>query len=65
MNTIALQEAIKESGLKKTFLANKLGVSMPTFRSKVNGLTAMTYDEAVTMKLLLGMTETKFKEIFN
>ncbi len=64
MNVDKLKEAIKESGLKKTFLAKQLGLSDPTFRNKVNGTSAMTYDEAASLKSLLKLSDQEFHEIF-
>lgn len=64
MNIDKLKEAIKESGLKKAYLAQQLGLSAPTFRSKVNGLSAMTYDEVAKLKYLLKLSDKEFHEIF-
>ena len=53
MNMKLLEKKIKESGLKKGYIADKLGVSPQTFSSRLRGEIGWTVKEiAITCRLL-------------
>lgn len=60
----ALQSKIKDSGLKKTFIAEQLGLSYPGYLNKETGKTEFMASEIVTMSQLLHMSEDETKGIF-
>ena len=52
-NTSLLKQRIEESGLRRGFLAEKLGISIESFRRKVNGETQFLSEEIVALTRLL------------
>lgn len=48
-----LNELIKESGLKKRFIAEKLGVNLNTITSWVKGTTNPNIDQLIKLKEIL------------
>ena len=59
-----LKEAIKESGLKKVFIAEKLGISYQGYQKKENGKSDFLANEVSIMKDLLHLTNKEVAEIF-
>jgi DNA-binding XRE family transcriptional regulator len=58
-----LKEAIKESGLKKVFIAEKLGISYQGYQKKENGKSDFLANEVSIMKDLLHLTNKEVAEI--
>jgi DNA-binding XRE family transcriptional regulator len=59
-----LKEAIKESGLKKVFIAEKLGITYQGYQKKENGKSDFLANEVSIMKDLLHLTNKEVAEIF-
>jgi len=49
-----LSEIIKESGLKKGYIANKLGISVPTLQRYIEGINYPNAEIAHKLSNLLG-----------
>ena len=66
VDTQYLEELISSSGLKKTYLAEKLGISIQTLRNKLKGNSDFTMREVNVLCLELNITKFSDKEkIFN
>lgn len=66
VDTQYLEKLILESGIKKTYLAEKLGISIQTLRLKILGKAIFTICEANIICEELGITKLSEKEkIFN
>lgn len=63
-NSEWLETRIKNSGFKKQFIAEKLGISLNSLNNKISGRTLFTAQEAVGLKMLIGITEDQFDLIF-
>ena len=63
-DTNALQSKITDSGLKKTFIAEKLGLTYPGYQNKETGKTEFTGSEIATMRQLLNLSEDETTKIF-
>lgn len=63
-NNELLSSKIQESGLKKEFIAKKMGMCLTTLNNKISGRTAVLVTEAFVLKDLLRLEEEEFKEIF-
>ena len=61
-DTVALNEAIKISGLKKGFIAEKLGISRFAFQKKETNVTQFKVGEIDVLCKLLGITSLKEKD---
>ena len=59
-----LKEAIKASGLKKTFIAEKLNVSYQGYLKKENGQSYFTSRDISILKDLLRLSNKEVSEIF-
>jgi plasmid maintenance system antidote protein VapI len=59
-----LKDAVSASGLKKGFIAQKMGVSSHTLRNKLTGSTDFTADEIVVMSRLLSLSDDQTRKIF-
>jgi len=59
-----LKEVIKASGLKKTFIAEKLNVSYQGYLKKENGQSYFTSKDISILKDLLRLTNKEVSEIF-
>lgn len=55
VNTTDLLAMINTSGLKKTFIAKELGISVPSLWRKVRGITEFKPSEIVKLCNLLGI----------
>jgi hypothetical protein len=65
-NTQYLEELIKDSGKKKSYLADKIGCSRQYFRMKIRNEAEFTVNEANILCAELGVTKLSEKEkIFN
>lgn len=60
----ALQSKITDSGLKKTFIAEQLGISYPGYLNKETGKTEFVASEIPIMRKLLNLTDSETRKIF-
>ncbi len=64
-NTVLLKQLIKASGLKLSFIAEKLGISRQALSKKINGLVQFTGPEIKIMCELLKLrTWAKIQPVF-
>jgi putative transcriptional regulator len=63
-DTARLKDIIAKSGLKKTFIADKLGISYQGYCNKENGKSEFLQSEIVTMKSILNLSNKDISEIF-
>lgn len=59
-----LEERIQDSGLKKEFIAQKLGMSLNSLNNKISGRTSFLIGEAFKLKEILNIDEDVFNDIF-
>lgn len=59
-----LKDAVEKSGLKKTFIADKLGLSYQGYLKKENGKSEFMAKEISVMKDLLRLSNKEVSEIF-
>lgn len=64
MRADILDNAVKRSGLKNIFIAEKLGISLRAWDYKRNGIKEFKVSEACTVKELLNLSDSEFKDIF-
>lgn len=64
INTVLLKKKIDESGLKVTFIIEKLGLSPNGFYKKLNGVTPFRVAEIYVICDLLKLTEEERQAIF-
>lgn len=66
VDTLYLEKIISESGIKKSYLAEQLGISIQTLRLKITGKSDFTIREVNILCKELGITDLSEKEkIFN
>lgn len=63
-DTARLQEKIRGSGLKKGFIAERLGITYVGFRKKETGQNEFNVSEVATLKSLLNLSNKEVTEIF-
>ena len=63
-NTSMLQKAISDSGLKRKFIAEQLGLSYQGFLDKIRGKTEFVGSEIIRMKDLLRIDDKAVNDIF-
>lgn len=63
-NTELLVKKINESGLKVSFIAEKLGLTYQGFMNKVNNKTEFKATEVAALQQLLHLTNEEVQEIF-
>lgn len=59
-----LVEVVEKSGLKKSFIAEKLGITYQGYLNKEKGKSDFTSKEISVMRDLLHMTNKEVMEIF-
>lgn len=57
-------EAVKDSGLKKCYIALKLGMSYQSYLNRENGKSEFTASEMAQLKVLLNLSNKQVAEIF-
>ena len=62
VNTKRLQAAIDESGLKRGFIADKLGIPSPRLSEKLNGHVSTLPAELVQILRIIGYGDSDIKE---
>lgn len=60
----ALNDAIKESGIKSQKFADTLGITRQSFNNKRNGKTQFKLSETFVMGVLLGLNDEQKNAIF-
>lgn len=63
-NTAELERVITESGLRKNYICERLGISVQAFRLKVTNRCAFRQNEIAGLKKLLNLTEAQINDIF-
>ena len=63
-DTSKLNEAITESGITITAIANKIGISREGFYKKLNNETEFKASEISTLQKILALTNERRDEIF-
>ena len=64
MNYIELEMVIKDSGLKKSFIADKIGITRQNFYLKLNGERQFSQGEIMGLKEVLRLSDKQFMSIF-
>lgn len=64
VNTVALKDAINESGIKHTAIAEKAGVTRYTLYNKLNGSSDFTAREIKSIADTLHLTRDEVDRIF-
>ncbi len=64
MNNDLLKQVIKESGLKLTYLAKKVGITRQSLSMKVNGERKFDQGELIALKTNLHLSNEQFIAIF-
>lgn len=63
-NTFLLKAAISNSGLKLSYIAEKLGISTAGLRNKINNKTEFTASEITGLSALLNLNSAMRDQIF-
>lgn len=64
MNLLALENVIKDKGLKKSFVADKMGISRQAFYLKLNGEREFSHSDMMRLKTILALSDREFMSIF-
>ena len=64
LNSELLKNRINDSGLKKKFIAEQLGITYQGYYLKENGINEFTASEIQGVKKLLALTDKDVKAIF-
>ena len=64
MNYMELETAIKDSGIMKSRIADKIGISRQALYLKLNGEREFTQKEVFGLKQVLHLSDEKFLQIF-
>lgn len=59
-----LKDKVERSGLKKTFIASQLGLSLQGYLPKESGRREFTASEVGMLKQLLSLSDTEVRLIF-
>ncbi len=62
-DTETLNELIKNSGLKKEYIAEQLGISVPTLKRKINNEYEFKQSEITTLQKILKLSDKEVKKI--
>lgn len=63
-NLIVLKDKVKESGLKKSYIAERLGITRQSFSNKLNGVSDFKIEEMSNMCEVLDLSEEERDNIF-
>ena len=61
---VKLQEIVKNSGLKKSFIAEKMGITYQGYIKKESGKSQFLANEIAVLKDLLRLTNKEVTDIF-
>ena len=64
MNAEKFAQILREKGIKKSYIADKLGVTNGTLTAKISGKSDFTVSEMNTVSELLGLTNAEKIAIF-
>lgn len=64
MNFKLLESVINEKGIKKSFVADKIGISRQSFYLKLNGEREFSQKEIAGLRDVLGLSDKQFLSIF-
>jgi len=64
MNRSILESVIKEKGMKKYALADKIGISRSAFYAKIAGVTEFSNSEIQALKVNLNLSDKELMRIF-
>ena len=64
VNAEMLTEAIKDSGLKKASIIEKMGISYSSLQRKISGRTEFKASEIGILKEILGLDDASTRVIF-
>ena len=64
VNTDKLEQKIKESGYRKQYIAEQLGISIQALRMKITNVSEFLCSEATVLMKLLKLTPEETIEIF-
>ena len=64
MDLAELERIIKDKGLKKYVVADKIGTNRSSFYLKLNGEREFTQSEVKGLKEVLGLSDEQFMRIF-
>lgn len=62
---IYLEDIIQKSGMKKSFIAELLGISQASFTHMLNGHRKLSFDEAKKIALILNKTDVILDYLYN
>lgn len=63
-NTMLLNQCIEKKGVKKSFIAEQIGISPMSLRNKISGLTEFKISEVLRMQEILGLNDEETRDIF-
>lgn len=64
MNYELLRAYIRDSGIKVSYLADKIGMTRQSLHAKLNGNRTFTQSEIMALKIALHMNDEDFMRIF-
>lgn len=64
MNHAELERAIRDRGVKKCFIADRIGTPRSAFYLKLNGEREFTQTEIMRLKEVLNLSDKEFMGIF-
>ena len=64
MNYELLRAFIRDSGIKASYLADKIGMTRQSLHAKLNGSRTFTQSEIMALKIALHMNDEDFMRIF-
>ena len=64
MNNDLLKKVISDSGIKVSFLAEKMGISRQSLHMKINGERRFDQGEIMSLKTNLHLSDEQFMQIF-
>lgn len=64
MNYELLRAYIRDSGIKVSYLAEKIGMTRQSLHAKLNGNRTFTQSEIMALKIALHMDDDDFMRIF-
>lgn len=63
-NETLLDQAIANSGLKKSYIASQMHISLNSLRNKISGKVEFKASEVLRMQELLGLDNDQTRDIF-
>lgn len=63
-DTVALKDAIKNSGMSVTYIANILGITRGALYKKLDNITEFKASEIVLLKNILNLSDKERDDIF-